>query len=88
MFEQLHEPRFTILEVVEQGEGAFFVWDFTFRMKSYKPEVVQTIHGRRTCASRPTGASPTTGTTGCRERALRQAAGDRRADALARPEAG
>jgi len=45
MFEQLHEPRFAILEVVEQGEGAFFVWDFTFRMKSYKPDLVQTIHG-------------------------------------------
>jgi steroid Delta-isomerase len=45
MFEQLHEPRFKILEVVQQGESAFFVWDFTFRMKSYKPDVVQTIHG-------------------------------------------
>ena len=45
MFVQLHEPRFTILEVVHQGDTAFFVWDFTFRMKSYKPEVVQTIHG-------------------------------------------
>jgi len=45
MFEQLHEPRFTILEVVEEGGTAFFVWDFTFRMKSYKPDVVQTIHG-------------------------------------------
>lgn len=45
MFETLHEPRFRILEVVEQGESAFFVWDFTFRMKSYKPAVTQTIHG-------------------------------------------
>jgi steroid delta-isomerase len=45
MFETLHEPRFAILEVVEQGEGAFFVWDFTFRMKAYKPGLVQTIHG-------------------------------------------
>ena len=45
MFEQLHEPRFKILEVVQQGESAFFVWDFMFRMKSYKPDVVQTIHG-------------------------------------------
>lgn len=45
MFEQLHEPRFKILEVVQQGESAFFVWDFTFRMKAYKPDVAQTIHG-------------------------------------------
>jgi steroid Delta-isomerase len=45
MFETLHEPRFRILEVVQQGESAFFVWDFMFRMKSYKPDVVQTIHG-------------------------------------------
>jgi len=45
MFVQLHEPRFRILEVVQQGEAAFFVWDFSFRMKSYKPELTQVIHG-------------------------------------------
>ena len=45
MFETLHEPRFAILEVVEDGSSAFFVWDFSFRVKSWKPEVTQTIHG-------------------------------------------
>ena len=45
MFETLHEPRFAILEVVEQGDSAFFVWDFRFRVKAWKPEVTQTIHG-------------------------------------------
>jgi hypothetical protein len=45
MFVQLHEPRFRILEVIEQERAAFVIWDFTFRMKSYKPEVTQTIHG-------------------------------------------
>jgi steroid delta-isomerase len=45
MFETLHEPRFKILEVVEEGTNAFFVWDFTFRVKAWKPQVTQTIHG-------------------------------------------
>ena len=45
MFETLHEPRFKILEVVRQGDAAFFVWDFSFRVKQWKPEVTQTIHG-------------------------------------------
>lgn len=45
MFETLHEPRFRILQVVEQGGEAFFVWDFTFRVKKWKPDVTQTIHG-------------------------------------------
>ena len=45
MFESLHEPRFQILEVVEQGASGFFIWDFTFRVKAWKPEVTRTIHG-------------------------------------------
>ena len=45
MFETLHEPRFAILEVVEEGSAAFLVWDFTFRVKAWKPGVTQKIHG-------------------------------------------
>lgn len=45
MFATLHEPRFAILQVVEEGSDAFFVWDFSFRVKSWKPEVTQKIHG-------------------------------------------
>ncbi|MEQ1517298.1 MAG: nuclear transport factor 2 family protein [Usitatibacteraceae bacterium] len=53
MFVRLDEPRFTILETIEQlngnaGEGvrgAFMIWDFTFRIKTLKPELVRKIHG-------------------------------------------
>jgi steroid delta-isomerase len=45
MFEVLLEPRFKILDAVVQGDEAFFTWDFTFKMKSYKPHLDQTIHG-------------------------------------------
>jgi steroid Delta-isomerase len=33
MFDNLHEPRFVVHEVVAQGTQAFLVWDFLFRMK-------------------------------------------------------
>jgi steroid Delta-isomerase len=45
MFTTLHDPRFRVLSTVEQGEIAFITWDFTFRIKSYKPDTQQTIHG-------------------------------------------
>jgi len=45
MFEVLLEPRFRIIDSVVQGDEAFFTWDFTFKMKSYKPHVDQAIHG-------------------------------------------
>ncbi len=45
MFAKMHEPRFRVLSAVEQGELAFITWDFTFRIKSYKPNIQQTIHG-------------------------------------------
>ena len=45
MFEALHEPRFVILEQVVQGDRVVLTWDFTFRIKSYKPDVTQCIHG-------------------------------------------
>lgn len=45
MFETLHEPRFTILEVVMDGRGAFLVWDFDFRIRSLEPYRQRRIHG-------------------------------------------
>lgn len=45
MFETLHEPRFAITRVVEQEGEAFFIWDFTFRVKAWKPDVAQSVHG-------------------------------------------
>lgn len=45
MFVRLHEPRFTILETIEEAHSALLVWDFTFRIKTLKPELVRKIHG-------------------------------------------
>jgi len=45
MFEKLADCKFTILATVVDEGGALLTWDMTFRMRAYKPEVVQTIHG-------------------------------------------
>jgi steroid Delta-isomerase len=45
MFERLHEPRFVVTETIMQEHGAVLIWDFTFRMKSLKPDLPRRIHG-------------------------------------------
>jgi steroid Delta-isomerase len=45
MFARLADCRFAIREVVADEHGMMLTWDFTFRMKSYRPATVQTIHG-------------------------------------------
>ncbi|HEX4857421.1 MAG TPA: nuclear transport factor 2 family protein [Usitatibacteraceae bacterium] len=45
MFERLIEPRFIIRETLEQGDAAFLVWDFTFRVRALEPSRLRTIHG-------------------------------------------
>jgi steroid Delta-isomerase len=48
MFEQVSEPRFKVVEAVQnQSEkgAAFLVWDFSFRFKRFKAEEVQVIRG-------------------------------------------
>ncbi len=45
MYVALHDPRFVIKTRMEQGDEAFLAWDFTFRIKRYKPDVTQTIRG-------------------------------------------
>jgi ketosteroid isomerase-like protein len=45
MFVRLHDPRFVILETIAEDQRAILVWDFTFRIKRYKPDVTRTIHG-------------------------------------------
>jgi steroid Delta-isomerase len=45
MFEQVDEPRFIILEAVEQGDAAFLTWDFRFRMKRFDTVTVQNVRG-------------------------------------------
>jgi steroid delta-isomerase len=45
MFEQLDDCRFVIAESLAEGRSALLVWDFTFRIRRWRPHMVQTIHG-------------------------------------------
>lgn len=45
MYEAAHEPRFRITETLLEGDRAVLVWDFTFRVKRWKPDTEQRIHG-------------------------------------------
>jgi ketosteroid isomerase-like protein len=45
MFEQVDEPRFTVLEAIAQGEQAFLVWEFRFRFRRFDTRSLQTIRG-------------------------------------------
>jgi len=45
MFVRLDEPKFTIIETIEQPHGALLIWDFTFRIKTLKPQLGRRIHG-------------------------------------------
>ncbi|MEO8738498.1 MAG: nuclear transport factor 2 family protein [Casimicrobiaceae bacterium] len=45
MFDQLADCRFVISETVGGVNGAMLVWDFTFRIRSWRPDETQTIHG-------------------------------------------
>ena len=45
MFETLHEPRFTVRQVIAQGDDAVLVWDFDFRLRSWRPHVRRRIEG-------------------------------------------
>ena len=45
MYEPLVEPRFVILETIEEGDRLVLTWDMFFRIRKYKPEVERRIHG-------------------------------------------
>lgn len=45
MYVSLHDPKFVVFSKVEQSEEAFLTWDFSFRIKKYKPAVTQVIRG-------------------------------------------
>ncbi|MFK7965104.1 MAG: nuclear transport factor 2 family protein [Burkholderiaceae bacterium] len=62
MFEQLHEPAFRVIEVIEQTDQppaqqhqAFLVWDFTFRFKSFRQSTPQRIRGSSHITFDPAG---------------------------------
>jgi steroid Delta-isomerase len=45
MFQAMHDPCFKVITAIEQGDDAFLTWDFTFRVKKFKPNEMMTIHG-------------------------------------------
>jgi steroid delta-isomerase len=45
IFEKLDAPAFRIVEVVAQGDSAFLVWDFEFRIRILQPRRLRRIHG-------------------------------------------
>ena len=45
MFDQLADCRFVIAETIVADNGAMLVWDFTFRVRSWRPHETQKIHG-------------------------------------------
>jgi steroid delta-isomerase len=55
MYETLDEPRFVILETILEGSRAVLIWDFEFRIKAWKPEVTQRIHGLSVVRFAPDG---------------------------------
>ncbi len=45
MFVALHEPRFVVTEVIQQGDSCVLTWDFVFRFKRFDTVTVQTVRG-------------------------------------------
>ncbi len=45
MYATLEEPRFAIAETILEGDRAVLIWDFDFRIRAWKPEATQRIHG-------------------------------------------
>ena len=45
MFVRLEQPRFTIIETIEQDHGALLIWDFDFHIRTLKPLQKRRIHG-------------------------------------------
>lgn len=45
MFASLEQPRFVVTQRLVQGEQAFLAWEFHFRMRRWRAQVTQCIHG-------------------------------------------
>lgn len=45
MYATVHDPRFVVVQAIQQGSNAFVTWDFHFRFQRFSPLVTQTIHG-------------------------------------------
>jgi steroid Delta-isomerase len=45
MFDELADCRFVITETITGDAGAFLVWDFSCRIRKWRPDVLRRIHG-------------------------------------------
>lgn len=45
MFDALHEPRFSVVNRIVQADQAMLEWDFTFRIRRWKPQRQWRIRG-------------------------------------------
>jgi len=45
MYRQVTDPRFVVRERIGDESGLFLVWDLSFRMRAWKPQVQREIHG-------------------------------------------
>ena len=45
MFEEMHEPRFKVMQRIVDGADAVLIWDFTFRLRTFRPAQAWQIHG-------------------------------------------
>lgn len=45
MYATVHDPRFVVVQAIQQGRDAFVTWDFHFRFQRFSPQVTQTIQG-------------------------------------------
>jgi steroid delta-isomerase len=45
MFEVMHEPHFVVTQRIVDGAAVVLLWDFNFRMRSYRPAQIWRIHG-------------------------------------------
>ena len=45
MYDTTLDPRFTVTSVFYADDGVMLKWDFDFRIKSWRPQVVQRIRG-------------------------------------------
>lgn len=55
MFEEMHEPRFKVMQRIVDGSDAVLIWDFTFRLRKFRPAQAWRIHGASHLTLAPDG---------------------------------
>ena len=45
MFDEMHEPRFVVMQRIVDGDHVVLVWDFSFRLRKFRPAQAWRIHG-------------------------------------------